>query len=185
MVANWRAATIGGTTYPHLPLYQIQIGTSLTPPDSPGFPAVRSAQQAIAAADGNTLLVYTDLVSFAERGLLGSGQHPTQAGYNQMGTQIGGSLIPFVTPQIPFLSLNANTAAPPLPANGINTILQLTGVDGSIAGMEINSFGSAFGNITLRSAAGTGAAPTNTLNSNSVIGVVRYKRLRHYWIFCW
>ena len=91
-----------------------------------------------------------------------------------MGTQIGGSLIPFVTPQIPFLTLNANTAAPPLPSPGISTLLQLTGVDGSIAGMEINAFGSVFGNVTLRSAGGTGAAPTNTLN-NTVIGVIGAK----------
>ena len=77
MAANWRAATIGGVTYPNMPIYMIQTGTNLTPPDNPGFPAVRSAQQAIAASDGNTLLIYTDRQSFAVRGLLNSGQHPT------------------------------------------------------------------------------------------------------------
>lgn len=178
MAANWRAATIGGKVYPNLAIYQMQAGT-LQGGNDAGYSQIRSAQVAIAAADGNTLLIDTQLASFGPRGLLQTAQqHPTQAGYNLMGASIGASLVPNVPPTLPWLQLNGNAAAPPLPFPG--TILQLNGLDdfsGNGATLELNNFkngGTGVGSIAIRDAAGTGASPTAT-QSGSLMGVLSFR----------
>jgi len=171
MAAYWRSVSIGGKVYPNLPIYQLQAGTNslLAGADGPGFPQVRSAQIANAAADGNTLLVNVDLASFYARGLLQvNQQHPTQAGYNQWGTEIGGALIPFVQQNIPFRVFNQNTAAAPLPRTG--TVLQVVGADNAFGQVLMDGFGTSFPAFLTRSAGGTGAAPSAVTSGSNLGG---------------
>lgn len=174
MAANWRSATIGGTTYPHLPIFQVQTGTIQGGNDT-GFAQVRAAQVANAAADGNTLLVNVDLASYAARNLLQTGtQHPFQSGYNQLGTQLGGSLLPFVQQNIPYLLLNANAASAPFPTTATGSpVLQVVQADSIANPVSVYAFG-ASNAVTLYSALGTAASPTQ-ITSGSILGAFAMK----------
>lgn len=168
MAANYRGATIGGAAYPKMPIFMPLIGTSTAASDV-GYSQVRSAQLGISAADANTLVPFVDLASFNVRGLLSSGPHMTQAGYNQMGTQLGGSIIPFIQANVPFQVFNANAAVPPLPLTG--TIVQTAGVDGVSPVILVDAFGSAAPSYVLRVASGTGASPT-AVGSGAALGII-------------
>jgi hypothetical protein len=169
MAANFRAATIGGRTYPRLPIYMTLVGTNSNAsfPDSPGYLQVRQAQLSIVASDLNTQIVNVDALSFGARGLLQTNSvHPTQAGYNEWGAQIGASVLPFIPAVIPYVSYSANASAPTLPTAG--TVLQITGVDNASTTVQTDSYGSAASTFLLRSAAGTGVTPTAIQNGSNI-----------------
>lgn len=138
MAANYRSATIGGVTYPHLPIYVAQIGTTTLLSDY-GYAQIRSAQQAITTSDPNSLLANVDLASFNIRGLVNSGPHLTQAGYNLLGTQLGAAVIPFVQANIPYQLFTANGEAAPIPPTG--TVVQIVGKDNTASVVPNEAFG--------------------------------------------
>lgn len=168
MAANWRAATIGGKTYPHLPIYESIIGVNSSTTDSPGLVQIRNAQLSIAAADGNTLLPFVELPSFGVRGWMqpASG-HPTQIGYNEWGSRLGGAILPYIAGNLSYQVYNANSAAMPLPIAG--TVLQLAGPDSIVPSILFDGFGTnAAPTSILRSAGGTNASPTALGNSANI-----------------
>lgn len=171
MAANYRAATIGGAVYPHMPIFMSLAPTNTNPaqPEFPGYAQVRSAQIAICAADGNTLMTNNVAVTFGQRGLLQTNSvHPTQPGYNEWGYILGGAVLPYVNRAVgpTFGLINQNTAAAPLPTTGFNTLLQLNGADNGITNIEVLSHGTGLPSFLTKHAGGTGAVPTQTLLGN-------------------
>lgn len=174
MAANYRAATIDGKVYPHMPIYMALTSTNTNPalPEFPGYAAVRNAQQNIVATDGNTLLPYTNLPSFGGRGLLQTNSvHPIQSGYNEWGYAMGGAILPYIpgTPAIQYISQQTSVAPPLPPFNG--TSLMIEGANTFFPSIVIDSYGAGVAPVFLaRSAAGTGATPT-AIQSGSNVGI--------------
>lgn len=74
-----------------LPFYIFKTGTDTTVSDT-GYAAVRAAQEAVAAADPFTRIVFGNAAGFAARGM-SNGVHYTQAGYNEMGRVGAASIV--------------------------------------------------------------------------------------------
>lgn len=129
MVANWRTATIGGTTYPHLKFWMPIIGTNTTAAISDsGYSQVRAAQLTFAAGDGNFSVPFTDLYSMAARGYIQTNSvHLNQSGLNIMGAAVGATLVPSVAANIPYQLFSQNAGIGGTAPAG--TILQLSGAD--------------------------------------------------------
>lgn len=175
MAANYRAATIGGAVYPHLPIFMSLAPTNTNPaqPEIPGYKQIRDAQIAIIAADGNTLMPYVNTVSFGPRGLMQTNSvHPVQAGYNEWGYALGGAILPFVNKNIPFELLNANAAGPWLLPSTVG-VLQLVQKDTFSTPLVMDTFAGSNG-ILMRSALGNGVTPTNITNG-TILGTVGMK----------
>jgi lysophospholipase L1-like esterase len=80
LIANYRAQ-FGA----NMPFYIFRTGTEVGQNDEP-FAEIRNAQEAVAAADSNTFVVFRNAVDFPARGLMNNdGTHYSQAGYNEMG----------------------------------------------------------------------------------------------------
>ncbi len=168
MAARYRAATIGGTVYPHLPIYMALISQNTGLAEFPGYAAVRSAQQNIVNNDGNTLLPYTNLPSFGVRGLIQAASvHPTQPGYNEWGYAMGGAILPYVpgSPKIQYINQQPSVA-PPLPPFS-STLLMMEGADSKTAAVVLDSYGGQAIYLA-RVATGTGASPTATQNGANI-----------------
>jgi hypothetical protein len=87
MIARFRAATIGGTTYSAMPFYLFRTGTDPSQSDA-GFASVRAAQDSTIAADLHSQVVFRDAINFPALGFqraIPNSIHYTQAGYNVMG----------------------------------------------------------------------------------------------------
>lgn len=175
MVANYRAATIGGTTYPHLQFWLSLVGRNMNAalPD-PGFSQIRAAQLAFAASDKNTSIAFADLYTFSWRGLMQAGvAHPTQAGYNIWGTAVGAALIPAIPANTSFRAISANAAGVGGQSGslGAGMLLQLIGADNVTSGQAIDVYGTgSFAQMTLRRAEGTLQAPTAPLTNDTLGG---------------
>lgn len=172
MIGNYRGATIGGTTYPHMEFWMPIIGTNVGASDV-GYSQVRAAQLAWAASDGNTAVPFVNMFSFNARGLMNSGAHPTQAGYNIMGTAIGSAMIPAIPASIPYRLYSANAgiggAAP------AGTLLQLIGAD-AIQPFSLLDAYAQIPTFQLRRADTTLQAPSAVQNNDTVgvFGVQTY-----------
>jgi len=89
MIAYYRSATIGGTTYPQLPFYIFQTGGP-SAGDNTYYEQIRAAQEAVAEDDEWARVVFSNAVDFIARGMVnpsagGSNLHYFQDGYNEMG----------------------------------------------------------------------------------------------------
>lgn len=88
MLARFRATF----SNPELPIYVVQTGTNLTASDS-GYSQVRAAQITVINADLYTSLAFFNTFDFLARGLMNSGAHYTQAGYNEVGGVLASNII--------------------------------------------------------------------------------------------
>jgi len=88
MLARWRS-TLGVA---HLPIYVIQTGTNLSVSDA-GYATVRSTQITVVNADPDTHFGFINTYDFLARGMMSSGAHPNQAGYNETGDVLAANII--------------------------------------------------------------------------------------------
>jgi hypothetical protein len=79
---------------PELPFYFSLLGMPDTKPD-PGWIAVQQAQKAICAADPHTKIAFWNADSFPFRGMQrqDGALHYTQAGYNEMGSELAQNIV--------------------------------------------------------------------------------------------
>lgn len=169
MAANYRGATIGGATYPHLELYMPIIGTNSAVADA-GYSQIRAAQIAFQASDKNTTIPFTGMFSFSWRELMQVGTaHPTQAGYNIMGTYVGAGLIPGIPANNPYSLFSANAGIGGTPPNA-GTVTQTIGADSSVAVALLDAYASQ-GQFQCRRADGTLVAPSAVQSGEIICGL--------------
>jgi hypothetical protein len=93
MIARYRSATIGGTTYPSMPFYIFALGgvgaaNAFDASDLPYQP-IRAKQYDVEVAQPYTRVVFDNAVDFVLRGMMNvaphNTEHYTQSGYNEMG----------------------------------------------------------------------------------------------------
>lgn len=102
MIARFRAATIGGTTYPAMPFYLFRTGTDPSQSDV-GFASVRAAQDSTIASDPHSEVVFRDTIKFPALGYqqaVPNSIHYTQAGYNEMGRVGAANVLGAITASI-------------------------------------------------------------------------------------
>ncbi|MBT1706618.1 hypothetical protein KK062_00205 [Fulvivirgaceae bacterium PWU5] len=75
-----------------LPFYIVQTGYYTGHPRT-GFDAVRQEQEAVAAADRHTQVVYRGTTSFADKGWMHDAIHYNQTGLNHIGTAVADALV--------------------------------------------------------------------------------------------
>lgn len=167
MVANYRAATIDGSTHAHMPFFMNVIGADSSQSEV-GYSQIRAAQLAFAASDKNTTIAFTGMYSFSFRGMMQAGTaHPTQAGYNILGTAIGSACIPTIPANIPYQLFSSNAGIGGVPLTG--TVLQVIGTDATQSVIQNDAYAGA-ANISLRRADGTLQAPS-AVQSGEVVGI--------------
>jgi hypothetical protein len=125
MIVRFRAATIGGTTYPEMPFYLFRTGTDPAQSDV-GFASIRAAQESVIGADIYSQIVFRDAIDFPTLGLqqaIPNSIHYTQAGYNIMGRVGARSILTGITDSLSGYLIN--NAAPNhnfLVGNGTNFV---------------------------------------------------------------
>ena len=115
MIARFRAATIGGTTYPAMPFYLFRTGTDPSQSDV-GFASVRAAQDSTIASDPHSEVVFRDSIKFPALGYqqaVPNSIHYTQAGYNEMGRVGAAKVLGAITASIA-ASRQSNSSAQPI-----------------------------------------------------------------------
>jgi hypothetical protein len=194
MLARWRTTL----SNPSLPIYLIQTGSNIAGGVSDtGYSQVRSAQKTVTTADPYTPLIFLNTLDFVIRGMMSSGAHPTQAGYNETGAETASNIISNSAQQSfqrsayalywphgnvaignpladDLLSINANRQVNAQATAVGESVVHITNVSGTQTAITLDSYGSGPSSYRSRVSGGTITTPTATPNATVIASLLAY-----------